>query len=246
MRLRVLHWQSAVLATACLLSTSEALADPSSAPSDEEVSRRLAFIETRLGRATPAASLWWSAWYFGYMAVSVGQAGVALGVTNRGLRIDSAVGAAFSSVGVLGMGVFDFPARHAAGTLAARPERTPLERRRKLAEGERLLAASARSEVAGRSWIAHVAGGALSLTSALVLALAYKRVVSSIVTVVSGMAITEAQIFTRPTAAIDDWRAYRQATFLGDASALDAAAKERVAPLRVVPHPGGLGLAFTF
>ncbi len=55
----------------------------------------------------------------------------------------------------------------------------------------------------------------MSLTSSLVLALAYKRVVSGIVTLVSGVAITEAQVFTRPTAAIDDWRAYQQGAWAG-------------------------------
>ena len=231
----------ALLATATVVVAGGAQAEPAPRLSDAEVSRRLAFIEARLERGTRSAALWWYAWYFGYMTVTIGQAGFALAIKDRGLRTDTAVGAAFSSVGVLGLGAFDFPPRHAAGTLGAWPESTPDERRRKLAKGERLLAASARSEVVGRSWIPHVAGIGLSLTSSLVLALAYKRVVSGIVTLLSGVAITEAQVFTRPTAAIDDWRAYQQGSFGGGAPKAT-----RGMPFSVIAQPGGAGLALAF
>ncbi len=223
------------------MSGVPAVAEPRAPYPDEEVSRRLAFIETRLERATPSACLWWSAWYYGYIAVTLGQASVALAVKDPGLRTDSAVGAAFASLGVVGLGVFDFPPRHAAATLRALPAGTPAERRRKLARAEGLLSAGARSEVAGRSWVAHVAGTAVTLTSTLVLALAYKRVVSSIVTLVSGVAITEAQIFTRPTAAIDDWRLYQQGALGG--SALPAGPR---ASWSVVAQGRGLGVIVAF
>jgi hypothetical protein len=58
---------------------------------------------------------------------------------------------------------------------------------------------------------------------------------------VSGVAITEAQIFTRPTAAIDDWRAYQAGAFGGSASVTSASP-----PVRFVPHTGGMGIAFAF
>jgi hypothetical protein len=212
------------------------------APPDAEVSRRLAFIEARLTRATPAANLWWHGWYFGYMLITVGQAGVALATTSKGLRTDSAVGAAFATLGVVGLGVFDFPPRHAAATLRAVSGATPAERRRKLARAERLLAASARNEVVGRSWIPHVAGVVVTGTSSLVQAFVYKRAMSSVVTLLGGVAITEAQIFTRPTAAIDDWRAYRQGAWAGGAPAADP----RGPAFRVVAHPGGAGIAVAF
>jgi hypothetical protein len=207
---------------------------------DADVARRLAFIEARLERASSAATIWWSAWFYGYVTVTIGQAAVALAAKDPGLRTDTAVGASFATLGVVGIGAFDFPARHAAVTLAASPARTPAERRRKLARAEQLLASSARSEVVGRSWVGHVAGGAVTLTSSLVLALVYKRVASSIITAISGAAITEAQVFTRPTAAIDDWRAYQQGAFAS------APAPRAGAPWRLVPHPGGVGFAASF
>jgi hypothetical protein len=234
------RWLSAALASAAaVLSAAPAAAE---APPDAEVSRRLAFIEARLERATPMANLWWHGWYFGYMVVTVGQAGVALATTSRGLRTDTAVGAAFATLGVVGLGVFDFPPRHAAADLRAVAGATPAERRRKLARAERLLAASARNEVLGRSWIPHVAGVVVTGTSSLVQAFVYQRVASSIVTLLSGVAITEAQIFTRPTAAIDDWRAYQQGSWASGAPAT----APRGPTFRIVPHPGGAGIAAAF
>jgi hypothetical protein len=146
-----------------LLAIAALVGDPlvaaaADARSDDEIVERLAFMESRLDRATPRATLWWSGWYYGYMAITVGQAGFALAVKDRGLRIDTAVGAAFSSVGVVGLGAFEFPPLHASARLAALPARTPEERRKKLARAERLLEACARSEALGRSWIPHVAG----------------------------------------------------------------------------------------
>jgi hypothetical protein len=228
------------LASAAVISAG-APAAAESLP-DAEVSRRLAFIEARLSRATPTANLWWHAWYFGYMVVTVGQAGVALSTTSQGLRTDTAVGAAFATLGVVGLGIFDFPPRHAAATLRAVAGITPAERRRKLARAEALLAASARAEVVGHSWIPHVVGVVVTGTSSLVQAFAYKRVASSIVTLLSGVAITEAQIFTRPTAAIDDWHAYRQGAWADGA----AAAVPRGPAFRLAPHSGGAGIAVAF
>jgi hypothetical protein len=227
--------------TAALLTSAPAAAEHTAERSDAEVAQRLAFIETRLERAEPSAALWWSAWYYGYVGITVGQAGFALAVKDPKLRIDTAVGAAFSSVGVLGVGVFDFAPRHAGTDLRAFPASTPDERRRKLAKAERLLAACSQAEIAGRSWIPHVAGVALSLTDGLVLAFAYRRVVSGLVALVSGVAITEAQVFTRPTAAIDDWRAYQAGAFAGSTPVTSTSL-----PVRFVPHTGGMGVAVAF
>jgi hypothetical protein len=233
---------TALITAAALLSGAPVAAEPPAPASDAEVSRRLAFIEARLARATPSACLWWSAWYYGYVVVTVGEAGVALVTTNRGLRTDTAVGAAFASLGVLGLGVFAFPPRYAAATLSDLPSGTPAERRRKLARGERLLGDGARAEAGGRSWVAHLAGTAVTLSSSLVLALAYKRPLSGLVTLVSGVGITEAQIFTRPTAAIDDWRAYQQGAWSGSTPATGASPR----PWSLIAQPGGMGIAAAF
>jgi hypothetical protein len=232
----------AALVAAALLVAAPSPARGDDARSDAEVTRRLAFIEARLQRATPSAELWWSLWYYGYMTVTVGQAGFAILIQNKNLRVDTAVGAAFSSLGVVGLAVAPLPAKDAAYTLSKLSAGSPAERRRKLAKAEALLSAAAASERIGRTWLPHVTGGAVTLTSALVLGVVYKQVASSIVTFVSGMAITEAQIFSRPTAAIDDWREYQRGAF----GAPTPIASSPRAGLGVVPHPGGVGISLAF
>jgi hypothetical protein len=234
---------TAALLLAALLTSASASADQGVERSDEEVTRRLAFIESRLGRAAGTANLWWTLWYYGYVVVTVGQAGFAILVKDRGLRTDTAVGGAFATLGVLGIGIAGLPAKDAPRLLYRLPESTPEERRRKLAEGERLLAESARAEIGGKSWVAHVVGVAVTLAGGLTQAFAYKRYTSSIVTIASGVAITEAQIYTKPTAAIDDWRAYQAGAWSGGAR---SAVRPRPPPLSVVAQPGGMGLSLAF
>ncbi len=206
------------LALSTLLSAPSFAADPPAAkppPPDAEVSRRLAFIEARLQSGTAASNRWWNAWFYGWTAFSVTQAAVALATTDRGLRIDMAVGAASSSLGVLPLGVFPLPSLRAAAKLGALPAASPAERRRKLARGERLLKESAEAEALGRSWINHALGATVSLGFGLLLGLAYKRPVSGVINTVGGIALTELQIFTQPTAAIDDYRTYQGMRFGG-------------------------------
>lgn len=127
-----------------------------------------------------------------------------------GTRIDNAVGAISSSLGVLPFAL-PLDARFAAATFRAIAERTPEEGRAKLARGERMLAAIAEQEAFGRSWVSHALGGAVALGTALVLSVGFDRPASGVVSGVTGLALTEAQIFTQPIHAIEDWDAYRRA-----------------------------------
>jgi hypothetical protein len=210
-------------------------------PDDVEVRRRLTFIEDRLDRGTAAAERWWYGWYTGWTALTVGEAIGAVATTNPLLRKDAAVGAVGASLGVLPFGIFPFPARYAARQLGTLPEATPAERRRKLARAERLLRASASAEVQGRSWITHVLTAGASAAVGLVLGLAYQRPVTGVISGVAGIGIGEAQIWTQPTAAIGDLRAYEQLS-LGSAPPANPGAVS----WGLAPVGGGLGVAGRF
>jgi hypothetical protein len=209
----------------------------SPARSDDDVSRRLAFIRERIDRGTGRANLWWYGWYGGYTALTLGQAIGAVATTNRGTRVDLAFGAVASSLGVVPLGILGFPPGTASATLRAMPEATPEERRRKLARAERLLEASAGSEAFGRSWVAHAAGGVIGLASFFALTFGYKRLGAGILNLVGGVAITEAQIFTGPTAAIDAFQQYR---------ALSSSSPPRPISWRPILQPGGAGIGASF
>lgn len=176
--------------------------------SDADVSRRIAFIQERFDRATPAARLWWNGWYATYLTLTVGQGAFAIATTDKGTREDMVVGTLTSALGVVPLGVFGFEPRYAAAEVRAMPAATPAQRRRKLAAAEELLRQSADTERFGRSWLSHVLGDGVSLGSGAILAFGYGRTTSGILNAVAGVAITEFQIFTQPTAAIDDYQEY--------------------------------------
>jgi len=178
--------------------------------SDADVARRIAFLEERLDRGTPAAKRWWFGWYTGWTALTVVQGTAALVVGDPGLRTDAAVGAVGSSLGLIPLGLAPFPARYAAADLRAMPASTPEERRRKLTRGERLLRESAEAEALRRKWFNHALCVTVSTGVGLVLALGYERPVTGALSAMAGIALSEAQIFTMPTAAIDDWDEYRR------------------------------------
>ena len=208
-----------LVASTISLAAASTRAEPApggAPPSDAEVAQRLTFLQTRLDSGTAPANRWWYGWYTGWTALTVGQGAFALATTDPGLRADAAVGAVGSSLGLIPLALVPFPALHAAADLRAMPDATPDERRKKLTHGERLLRESAASEVLRRKWFNHVLCGTVSTTVGLVLALGYDRPVTGVLSAVAGIALSEAQIFTMPTAAIDDWDEYRRTGGAGD------------------------------
>ena len=208
---------------------------------DAEVRRRLAFLETRLDRGTAAAERWWYGWFAGWLTLSVGEAVAAVAITSPDLRKDAAVGAVGASLGVVPLGLFAFPARYAAGELRVLPEATPAERRRKLARAERLLRASARAEALGQSWITHLLSAGASAGIGLVLGVGYKRPVTGVIDAVGGLGLSELKIFTQPTAALDNLRAYDRLS-----GGSTPAAKPGAIAWSVAPLGGGLGVTGRF
>lgn len=223
-----------LLALALGTITTSALADERS---DAEVVRRLSFIEQRLESGTAAADRWWYGWYAGYTALTTGQFIIALNVTDAKSRADYVVGAVASSLGVIPLGFVSFTPRFAAADLRVYPAKTPEQRRRKLAAAERLLHAASDVELQGRSWITHALGLSVSLATGLVLGLGYHSTRGALLNSLGGVALTELQAFTQPTAAIDAWRAYS----LGQIASPPTATNEP----RWSLAPRGLGLGLT-
>ena len=207
--------------------------------SDEEVARRLGFIEARLAAGTPAANRWSYGWLSAYGALTVGQFGAVFATTNPGLRKDLAVGAFSSSLGALPFALFPFTPRFASAELGRWPASTPAERRRKLSCAEGLLRKSAADEARGRSWMTHLGTLGVNIAFGVVLIAGYHRDRSGINSMIIGTGVGEIQIFTQPTDAIDDWTAYSK----GD---LRSVASQSGVRFELVAAPGGLGLDARF
>ena len=190
-----------------LLHSSSGRTEPLS---DAEVSRRLEFIETRLAKGTSSANLWWNSWYFGWMALTVGQAVFALATSDEGTRKDMAVGAASSTLGLIPLGLLRFPARSAARDLSQVPAGSSAQKRRKLIFAEHLLEAAAKDEKLRRSWVNHATSIGVSIAAGAVLAVVYDRPRSGILNAIGGIVLSELQIWTTPKAAIADWTEYQR------------------------------------
>lgn len=235
----------AVMLVVFTMGMSHAHAEP---PSDAEVSRRLAFIETRLARGTGPANLWWSSCYYGWTALSMGQFVWALATPDKDRRTDMAVGAAASTLGVIPLGVLPFPARTAWADLARVPAASPLERRRKLAFAEHLLEAAAKDEKLRRSWVNHATSIGVSIGVGLLLGVGYGRPMSGVINAVGGIALSEIQIWTMPTAAITDYSEYRKLDGMPAALVPAILPKPTMSPVGISlsPHPGGMSISGWF
>src|SRR4051794_5476544 len=98
----------AALLIASTLGLRAARAEPP-ALSDAEVTRRLDFIQRRLDLRKPASDRFWYGWHGAYTALTVIQATLAIATTSRDFRIERAVGAVTSSLGVIPLGILPLP-----------------------------------------------------------------------------------------------------------------------------------------
>ena len=235
----------AVVPIVLALGTTSAAAD---SPSDAEISRRLAFIEARLARGSGPANLWWNSWYYGWTALSMGQAVFAIATPDKGTRTDMAVGAAASTLGVIPLGVLPFPARTAWQDLARVPVNSAEGRRRKLAFAEHLLEAAASDEKLRRSWVNHATSIGVSIGVGLVLGVGYGRPIPGLLNALGGIALSEVQIWTTPTAAIHDFAEYQKLQGSSGAFAPMTSPKSTAPPVGIsfFPQPGGITISGWF
>ncbi len=178
----------------------------------------------------------------------MGQFVWALYTPDAGTRIDMAVGAAASTLGVIPLGVLPFPARTAPRDLARVPAGSPDERRRKLAFAEQLLEATAKDAKLRRSWVNHATSISVAVGVGLVLGVGYGRPRSGLLSALGGIALSEVQIWTMPTAAISDFAAYQKLDIEPDTSLPAASSKASFSPMgfSLGPHPGGFSISGWF
>ena len=192
----------ALAAACCLLCVS------SPAAGQDRTEQRYQFILRELAAGEGASSLWWNGWVGGFAVATAGQTVLALTLNDRGWRIDNAVGAASSGLGLIGTLLEPRTPITAAADLRVMEASTPKERALRLQRAEALLLRSAQEEIDGRSWFPHVAGAATTVAASAVLWYGYDRYESGWINIIGGVLVTELQIATRPTAAVGSYRAY--------------------------------------
>jgi len=187
---------------------------------------------TKLEEGTSTAQAWWWGWAGTYAVLTVGQGVVALVASDRDLRINMLVGSASSLLGFGFVLITDFPARYAIAELDEMPDDTAEERTAKQNRARELLRASAQAEIDGRSWIIHFLGLSVAVAQGLVLWLAFDLPVDGAINAGISLAISEAQIWTQPTRAIDDWQAISN--------------NNSELQLSIMPYPCGIGVSLSF
>ena len=157
-------------------------------PTDEEIARRLSFIETRLDSHRRHAQIWHWSWTAINGGAAVGL-GVAAGLTDsRSDRINFATQAALASFGVVDLYVTrPIPGRKGADPIRALPQTSHAERLEALRAAEELLGDSARRGRFRRSWRVHVANVAVNLAAGGIVWAAGSSE-DAIITALSGMA----------------------------------------------------------
>jgi hypothetical protein len=207
--------------------------------SDLKVRVKLQTVQRMLEQAKPNAGRWWYGWLIGYGAATLGQGAAGLASGDKSTRQDMFLGAATTGLGAAGVILSPMPSVSAPARFAGLPENTPGERAKKLESAVELLKACALREKEGRSWKTHALAGVVDLGSALVVRFGFKRSVGeSVVNFALNTAVAEAQIFTQPTRAMDDYEEFLR----GDRPENDRMRLESKLRWCLNRSPGGIGI----
>jgi len=188
---------------------------------DEELTRRINFIQNRLDDGTVNATRWQYSWMFINGGIAYYQFGMAIGQTDsdeENDRYDNIVGGIAGLLAVGDLTLNPLTSWNAASKLENLTQATSEQKKAKLAYAEQLLKECADREIYGRSWKTHALAGLVSLAGGVAIALDEDdeddyRYDDGAFFFASSLLIAEIQIFTMPTRSIKDWKAYTSMSF---------------------------------
>jgi hypothetical protein len=231
------------------LLTSGALAQQTEAPSDEQVTERLGFLENALVPAQPRAKLWWYGWIAGYSAAALVQGGLAAANwdkkgDDKDFAEDMLVGGATCALGAGGLLISPFVPAYGPTALQSMPEGTPEERRAKLLKSEELMRECAQREKEGRGWLTHGLNLGVNAAAGLVTVLVFDRPWSEgLITFAISESVSLLNIFTQPRRAQRDLKNY-EIRYLGKPGSYREGAAEPTWYFSVCPGRISFGVRF--
>ena len=201
--------KSAAIFLFMLLLIGNAVYAQEAAPkaSDSNISERINFIQTSFDKGETSAKAWSYTWTGLYGALTGLQTFQVL--YSRHDRASTIVNASQSLFGVAVMIVDPFHARSSGSDLRKMPGNTPEEQQHKLDMAERWLERNYKQEKFGRSWTTHLLGVAVSIIGGGI-AWHNNGSKNGITTMLSGIAVSEIQIWTQPTRGMSDYNEYRR------------------------------------
>lgn len=144
-----------------------------------------------LERDAAHARLWWWGFTAVYAAAGIVQTVMSFTVDDPGLRVDSAVGAASTWIGVAGMFISPIPAVWQAA-----------ERARVTGRYDVALARAAEAEADARAWYNHAACVAVALGAGAILWFGYDRPESAAINAAGNLLVGELNLLTQPRRAL--------------------------------------------
>jgi hypothetical protein len=186
----------------------------STAHAQFECEARLTRARAVLERDARNWSTWAWAWGIGYSAASLGSAGLALYLDDEKKSASMWVGAGKSALGLVPIFLKPSPAPGLAAELRnaeflspslrdPNPDRCALA-----AQAEQAVVASAKDQAFARSWVAHAGPILVNGGGLLIVGLAYDDWLMGSLAAAVGLAVGEANIWTRPSASLHaqrDW-----------------------------------------
>ena len=205
--------------------------------SDEDMERRLAFIEERLNEGRNSARYWQYGWSGFFAASAAAQGYAAIDTDDGDDEVNYAVGAIKSAAGLTLMLLRPLPAVKGAAPLQEMPANTPLQKETRLKAGRELLHKNARRAQERKSWIRHLTGIAVNLVGSVVIA-SIGDTDDAVISGLTGIAINQANIWSQPSRAIDDLNDYQRE--------FPAGSTTNEAAWQLTPISGGLGVTIRF
>jgi hypothetical protein len=208
---------------------------------DSEV--RLQFIRAELGLESARARRWATAWQVSYGLVTGVQLALIPFFEDRDMRIELAVGAGKSAIGLGALLVMPLEIHRAPQALEDWIAPGTIDRCALLARAEGLLVDAAENEAAGRSWLMHGANVLLNLGAGVALGWSLDRWQTAAINASAGLAVGVLMILTQPAGLEDVLGRYRG----GDLASAEQAAEASffVAPT-YSPSGAGLQLSIVF
>jgi hypothetical protein len=213
---------------------------------DDELKVRIDFIQDRLDEGTTNAKRWQYSWMFINGSISYLEFGLATTYDDRDEaddHYDSIVGGITGLLAVGDLTVNPLVAWSASEKLRNYPDTTIDEKRAKLRYAEKLLKDCADREEYGRSWKTHAMAGVVNLLAGAAITCDGGRAGDGALAFASGMLVSEIQIFTMPTRAVNDWEDYLKMSSEGFRSARKKSWRNR---FFITVHPHGLYCSILF
>jgi hypothetical protein len=205
--------------------------------SEEEIDQRLAFIEQRLNAGKSGAQRWQYGWTGLFAANAAIQGYMAIKSNNGDNQVSYTVDALKSAGALAILLLRPLPAVDGAEPLEARPPETLEQKNTRLQAAQNLLQANAERARERTSWSRHLLAIGFHLVGSTAI-LALGDVQDAVKSNITGIAVSQAHIWSQPWRAIDDLKAYEE-QFPTSPAAVPRS-------WELSPIPGGLGITIHF